>query len=361
VLYLKSIDIYTWDGDTQVVVGYMQKRDVREAVKGIVLKSVKLQLKQYAFLILFAALLFVSFSAYSEPVGDLAARFSEESDIAYEETTYRLRKRLTTVLLAGTDQRMGYAPAENEYRNGGQADFLLLVVIDDNRDTVQPILLNRDTMTRITVLNLMGNVSGTRMAQICLAHGFGDGMEQSCELLRDAVSGLLLNVPIDYYAAMNLDGIAAFNDALGGVEVTLEEDLTVYDPAMYPGATLVLKGMQAEYYVRERYYVGDQTNISRMNRQMNYMNLAAQKLAESAATDQSFVNTLVGAVSPMVVTDMNKGAMANLTSRAVEYELLPILTIDGEAVQGNGGFMEFYPDEESLQKVVLEAFYAPVD
>ena len=256
---------------------------------------------------------------------------------------------------------MGYAPAENEYRNGGQADFLLLVVIDDNRDTVQPILLNRDTMTRITVLNLMGNVSGTRMAQICLAHGFGDGMEQSCELLRDAVSGLLLNVPIDYYAAMNLDGIAAFNDALGGVEVTLEEDLTVYDPAMYPGATLVLKGMQAEYYVRERYYVGDQTNISRMNRQMNYMNLAAQKLAESAATDQNFVNTMVGAVSPMVVTDMNKGAMANLASRAVEYELLPILTIDGEAVQGNGGFMEFYPDEESLQKVVLEAFYAPAD
>ena len=60
------------------MVGYMQKRDVREAVKGIVLKSVKLPLKQYAFLILFAALLFVPFSANSEPVGDLAARLAKK-------------------------------------------------------------------------------------------------------------------------------------------------------------------------------------------------------------------------------------------------------------------------------------------
>ena len=53
--------------------------------------------------------------------------------------------------------------------------------------------------------------------QIWCNLSYGDGKELSCELTVDAVSRLLLDTPIPYYAALNLDGIAALTVRLYGV------------------------------------------------------------------------------------------------------------------------------------------------
>lgn len=317
--------------------------------------------RRLAIAALLICLLIPEGSVWAETVrGDLSTRFSSESDIEYEGVTYRLRKRLTTLLIAGTDKREDEAAASMEFRNGGQADFLLLLVLDANRDTIQPIQINRDTMTEITVLNVLGKVSGTRTAQLCLAHGFGDGAEQSCELLVSAVSGSLRDVPIDDYMALSLDGIAAFNDALGGVEVTLEDDFSIYDPEMTKGKTLTLQGAQAEYFVRERYYIGDQSNTARMERQKIYMEAAITQITERIQSDRGFVSELVGGIEPYLVTNMGSGRMLNLFSQAREYEMLPAMSIAGETVISAEGYAEFYPDEEALVQTVLEAWYEAV-
>ena len=39
---------------------------------------------------------------------------------------------------------------------------------------------------------------------------------------------------------------------------------------------------------------------------------------------------------------------------------LPMYEIEGEAVRGSK-YMEFYVNEESLQQLILELFYSPVD
>lgn len=306
---------------------------------------------------LLAALCICSCTRAETVVGNLEERFGKTPSMEYAGETYRLRSRLTTVLLAGTDQRTGDEPAADEYRSGGQADFLLLVVIDDNRDTIQPVHINRDTMAEITVLNVMGQESGTRRAQICLAHGFGDGREQSCELLARAVSKRMLDAPIDHYAVMNLDGIAALNDALGGVEVTLEEDFTAYDPEMTAGKTMRLKGKQAEVFVRQRYFVGEQTNTARMQRQQSYMRKAAQELRGRLEENPNFLVSLFSVLEPYLVTDMGRGKIANLSSSAAQYELLPMLELEGETVLSESGFIEFYPSEDSVKQTVVQAFY----
>lgn len=61
-----------------------------------------------------------------------------------------------------------------------------------------------------------------------------------------AVSDLFAGIPIDYYVTMDLDGISTFNDALGGVTVTLEDDFSQIDPEMVKGTTICLQGKQAE-------------------------------------------------------------------------------------------------------------------
>ena len=72
----------------------------------------------------------------------------------------------------------------------------MLLVIDANEKTITSIQIDRDTMAEITILGVLGNEVGTRKAQICLSHGFGDGKDQSCKLTQDAVSKLLLGAEI---------------------------------------------------------------------------------------------------------------------------------------------------------------------
>ena len=308
-------------------------------------------------LCLFAALMlfFPSGAAHAQR-GDLGARFASEKSISLNGQTYRLRSRLTTALLMGIDQT---SESSGGYRNGGHADFQLLIVVDDNRKTVVSLQLDRDTMTEITVLGVLGHVTGSRTAQLALAHAFGDGGQRSCELAVSAVEKLLLGTPVDEYFAMSMDGIAAFNDALGGIEVTLEDDFSAYDASMLPGVTLRLQGMQAEYYVRQRYYVGDQTNASRLGRQSVYLSKAKDVLREKLSQSPNFITTLFNAVEPYSVTSMSRGFLINLANKLDEYEVLPLASLAGTHKQGESGYMEFYPDEKCLQEFVIETFYEP--
>ena len=141
--------------------------------------------------------------AKPEPRGDYQERKANEPVVTYNDTQYRQKKNITSILLMGIDHESG--------SSGGQADFLQLLVIDDASKNVKRLVIDRDTMTPITVLGVLGNRSGIRTAQISLSHGFGDGKEQSCGLTAEAVSNLLLGAPVNYYLAMNLDGIATLN------------------------------------------------------------------------------------------------------------------------------------------------------
>ena len=78
-----------------------------------------------------------------------------------------------------------------------------LIVIDSKNKTVRQLKIDRDTMAEVTVLGMLGNPVGTTKMQISLAHGFGDGREESCGYARDAVSRLLQGESIDFYRAQS--------------------------------------------------------------------------------------------------------------------------------------------------------------
>ena len=308
------------------------------------------------FLCLLLSVLMLCAPAYAQTVvGDLDARLNA-GRVEFEGVSYRPRRRLTSILLIGTD-RHADDTAYQDYRSGGQADFLVLLVVDDNAETVVPIQLNRDTMAEIMTLSSFGQEMGLMTSQLCLAHSYGDGAGKSCELTRDAVSRLLGDITIDNYVSLNLDGIPVLNDLLGGVTVTLEDDFSAYDPTMTPGTTLVLRGPQAEYFVRMRYYVGDASNVSRLSRQKVYMQGAAAQLRQKLGENASFASTLFDTLSPYLTSDMARGRMINMAERANRYEILPMVEIPGQGWVGQSGHMEFYPDETALRRIILSVFY----
>lgn len=291
--------------------------------------------------------------------GDLHSRLNAGS-IEYGENVYRPKRRLTTILFMGVDRWESEMDDNAAYRSGGQADFQMLVVLDENAKKVTAIHINRDLMAPITVLNLMGETIGTRMSQICMAYSYGEGAQESCELAAESLSERLYGIPIDGYLAMKLDGIEALNNALGGVQVTLVDDFSMYDSEMTAGKMLTLTGKQAEYYLRYRYEVGDGSNASRMLRQRKYMEAAKQTLLERLEKSESDIAAIYDAVEPYIVTDMNRGRLMNLANMAQRFSVLPIVEIKGENAVGDSGLYEFYPDEDELMRIILDTFYDPI-
>lgn len=293
-----------------------------------------------------------------EARGDYRLRYDYDTLLEYEGSSYRPRKNLTTLLIMGIDHESGYA--STGYRNGGQADFLRLIVLDHDNQRVTQMAIDRDTMTPITILGVLGDRSGVRTAQISLSHGFGDGKAQSCQLTVEAVSNLLLDTPIDGYIAMNLDGISALNDLVGGVTVTLRDDFSALDPEMTPGKTLTLKGDQAEIYARGRRSVGIGTNEARMARQEEYVSQLTLLLHERLNEDREFTGALYDALEGYLVTNLSRGQMINEAWKARGYERAAPVPLEGVHQVGTGGFMQFYADEASLQRTVLELFFEKV-
>ncbi len=297
-----------------------------------------------------------SITAKPETRGDPGLRLEYEDTAVIDGKTYLKRRSVTAVLLMGIDKPSGTATG---YRNGGQADFLRLLVLDKQARTVTQLQIDRDTMTPIAILGVLGNRSGERIAQVSLSHGFGDGGKQSCELTAEAVSGLLYDTAIDHYMALDLHGIPALNDWAGGVTVTLTDDLSALDPAMRPGATLTLTGDQAETFVRSRMSVGEGTNASRMVRQQVYIDALNQKLLDRFRQDQESIGALYDTLSPHLTTDIARGALINIVWEAKDYQAAT-LTIPGEHRIGSDGFMQFHADAEALKQLVLDLFYEPL-
>ena len=90
--------------------------------------------------------------AYPEQRGQMSQDFGKLPTMEYQGRTYRMKPNLTSMLLIGYDKTED-APRVG-YRQGGQADFLLLVVMDPKTKTVRQLQIERDTMTDMVILGI---------------------------------------------------------------------------------------------------------------------------------------------------------------------------------------------------------------
>lgn len=310
----------------------------------------------------------------------------------WQEQRYSARPAgdLTTILLIGYDhQSQGLAVEQHGYASGGQADFLLLIVLDHEKGQIHQLSIDRDTMSPVKLYGATGTYLGTRKLQICLAHAYGDTQETNNRNTVWAVEKLLGieaaddGAQIDWYLTMDISGISVLNDLLGGVTVPIDEDFTHLDPAMQKGSTLTLQGIQAEYYCRQRYDVGDQSNTSRMARQRTYLDAVAQVLKARLQADSSFARTLLDGLgvwyvasaalddgfgfttSDAAATDtvcylMTDESLEGVTAamlRALDYEQLPVEELPGEHVVGTDGYMQCIIEENAGTAWALGMFY----
>ena len=278
----------------------------------------------------------------------------ESKTIHRGDTAYFPRQDITTVLVLGIDQYGPVADSET-YNNRGAADMDMLLIFDEAAETCTVLHLNRDTMLEMPVLGLGGRQAGTYYGQLALSHTYGTGLSDSCENTRETISNFLYGIDIDYYIAMNMDAIAILNDAVGGVTVNVTEDFSQVDPTITRGQVHLL-GDHAVNFVRTRKDVGDQLNLSRIERHKEYIDGFADAFRAKREADPEFMVRAYEEVEPYIVTDCSLNAITGMMDRYGDYAIGEILSPEGENVVGEE-YMEFYVDEEKLDELILHLFY----
>lgn len=276
--------------------------------------------------------------------------------ITRDGVEYFPRQDITVIMLMGIDQ-FGQMESSGSYRNTGEADVVALLVLDQTNESYQILCLNRDTMVSMPVLGLGGRPAGKFFGQLALSHTYGEGLEDSCENTKQTVSEFLYNIKIDQYVALNMDAISIVTDAVDGITVTVTDDFSSVDPTLKKGE-VTLTGAQALTFVRSRADVGNQLNLSRMERHKEFMQGLGVSLNKKMESTDSFGLKLYDQLSDFMVTDCSANVLSNMLSRFAKYEMEQILSLEGENVRGEE-FYEFYPDEEALDKLILQLFYAP--
>ena len=276
--------------------------------------------------------------------------------ITRDGVDYFPRQDIKVIMLLGIDQ-FGPVQSSASYNNPGAADLIMLLVFDETNETVQVLGLNRDTMLRMPILGIGGKPAGSIYAQLALSHTYGSGLEDSCENTKKTVSDFLYGVYIDYYISMNMDAITVLNDLVGGVTVTVTEDFSSIDPSIEIGE-VTLTGQQAIHFVRSRKDLSNQMNVTRMDRQAEYVESFLKTFRGKMLGDTSLVLFAYEAVLPYIVTDCSTNALVGMIDRYAKYELVEIISPMGENIRGDR-YMEFYVDEAELDSLILRTFYAP--
>ena len=290
---------------------------------------------------------------YSE---DAPAETVHSKTITRDGIAYYPRQDITVMMVLGIDQT-GPVESSNYYRNQGAADSIMLLVFDETNEECRVVYLNRDTMLHMDVLGVRGEYAGTTYGQLALAHTYGKGLEDSCENVRNTLMNFMHGLTIDYYVAMNMDAIPILNDAVGGVTVVVADDFSEVDPSI-PMGEVTLRGQQVLSFVRTRKDVGDQKNVTRMERQKQYISAFLTALRAKEHEDTSFILKTYDEVAPYLISDCPVNTLSSMLDRYVDYEIVEIVTPEGDNVIGEA-YYEFYVDEEKLDELILRLFYAP--
>ncbi|WP_125140085.1 LCP family protein [Clostridium transplantifaecale] len=283
--------------------------------------------------------------------------------LEYKGKKYRRNTAIRAILCIGVDTT---GEMEQYHVSGaaGQADGIFLVAQDAASDTVQILMIPRDTMTEITLFDYFGNELGKDVQHLTLAYAYGDGKEQSCELMTEAVSELMSGLRIDGYFATNISTVEILNDEIGGVEVLVEDEtLSEKYPEFVKGETVLLEGEQAEHYIRYRDINQYQTALTRLERQKGYIKAYIETAKRRAEEDDQLIVRLMDDVEKYMITNMAKDQYMEMGMAVLNS---PQIMDDGDFISLPGEvketqlYEEFYPDESELKKIVVKMFYKEV-
>lgn len=262
------------------------------------------------------------------------------------------------ILLVGSDSRtdaQGNPLSERELErlNAGEADgerntdTLMVIRVPNDGSEAVAVSIPRDTYVHTEDYgNLRINGVYAEHARERREELIDDGAQEERRLeeqvaaagqqgLIDAVADLT-GVEVDHYAEVGLLGFVLLTDAIGGVDVCLNEPVDdPYSGAKFPAGVSTLDGTEALAFVRQRHGL-PRGDLDRIVRQQAYMaSLVSKVLSAGTLANPSRLNELGTAVERSVTIDQDwaildfASQLANLAGGNVTFTTIPVTSING--------------------------------
>lgn len=276
-----------------------------------------------------------------------------------EGNAYRYRDDVLTILIMGIDDMSNPERwAEGIVSNGGNADVIALVTLNTSTKEFSILYIPRDTMAELLMLDPEGNYLDTVYNNISASHSYGDGGTLSCELTAEAVSNLLFGVPIQRYAALNMESLPVVNQLLGGLEITFPDDYSWLDYSFRKGATVRLTDQQLNRLIRYR----DKSEVEGANQRglrdlKLVLNAMLRQLKGMVRKVPGSALTLYRKLEPQLTTNLSVDEVSYLIQMIDHFRIddKTVVSLQGTTAMGEK-YAEFYPDEDWLRDYVIENY-----
>lgn len=280
----------------------------------------------------------------------------DENEIIYKGNSYTLNKNIVSTLFIGIDKD---DINKNEgYGENGQADSIFVMALDTKTGSVKILPISRETMVDVDVYSTSGIYAGVKNEQVCLAYAYGKTAQESCENVLKSVKRILYGINISNYVAINLDGISAITNKIGGVQVTALEDMATKNLNCIKGNSVNLKGAAAIDYIQKRDF-DLEANHRRMERQKQFLKAFASASGNKIMEDYSNILTFYNTLTPYLSTNLSLSQITYVATSFVKNNIgnsFDFKSISGEHRHGEK-YIEFYPDEDILLDAIIDTFY----
>lgn len=216
------------------------------------------------------------------------------------------------ILLLGNDRREG--------QGWTRSDTIMIARLDAETHSVSMLSIPRDSYTA---------VEGHGMTKINHASAYG-GPELMIQTVKE-----LTGLPIHHYVEIDFQGFGQVVDALGGVEMTVDEPVVDGGKVLLSPGTQVLSGYEALLFVRNRKAYAD-GDFSRMRNQQALLFAMVKK----ASDDTNFARLpgILDSISRHLKTDWTVPELMSVASeyRGIGSDDMRMKTLPGAAQRIDG-------------------------
>ena len=215
------------------------------------------------------------------------------------------------IALFGIDSR-----SNDDYGRGNRSDCIIIASINNSTKEVKLVSVYRDTYMQI---------EGHGLDKVTHAYSYGEAP------LAISTLNTNLDLNIKEFVAVNFDAVAEAVDALGGVEIDVEENEIQYinsyigetskvtgieTEKVTSAGTQTLDGVQAVAYARIRYTEGG--DYKRAERMRTVVEAMFNKLKTKSISE---LNEFADLILPKIYTNIDTGAIISMAPDLLKYNV----------------------------------------
>jgi len=215
----------------------------------------------------------------------------------------------------------------------GRSDAIMIATVNPNEGTAYLLSIARDTRTLMVGLDFDDKINH--------AYAFG-GAEMSINSIQH-----FLNIPIDFYATLDMDGFGPLVDAMGGVRVYNDTVAFTQSGYTFPLGYVDLHGDEALAFTRMRMQ-DPQGDFGRQQRQRAVINAMVSDMAGVSVVTR--YQSILNAAEDYMQTDVSLNEMIRIsTGYTGALRNITDLQLRGQGQMINGIYYEIIPDHQRLE------------